>query len=404
MDYAQTLDWMFARLPMYQRQGASAYRKDLHNIRLLCDHLGHPETALRCIHVAGTNGKGSTSHMLASILQEAGYRTGLFTSPHLLDFRERIRVDGQMIPETFVMEFIYGHRSFFEAQDMSFFEMTTGLAFEYFRESKTDICVIETGMGGRLDSTNVITPILSVITNIGLDHVQFLGDTPEKIAREKAGIIKPRVPVVVGQSQDGTRSVFIEEARRKNSEIFFADETEREILPSDLTGSYQRHNIRTVLSAVEQLQKKLQITRESINRGLLNVVANTGLRGRWEKLRDNPLVIADTAHNAEGLAETMAQASTLRFARMHVVLGMVADKDLSRALATLPNSAQYYFCKPDLPRGLDAADLQRQATQFGLLGTVYGSVREAYDAALAAASAEDFIYVGGSTFVVAEIL
>ena len=404
MDYGQTLDWMFSRLPMYQRQGASAYRKDLNNITLLCEHLGHPEASLKCIHVAGTNGKGSTSHMLASILQEAGYATGLFTSPHLVDFRERIRIDGQMIPREFVIEFVENHRAFFEAHDMSFFEMTTGLAFDYFKAAGADICVIETGMGGRLDSTNINTPMLSVITNIGLDHTQFLGETLSQIAREKAGIIKTGVPAVIGQTDKETRSVFAEEATANNSDIIFAEEKVVDLLASDLSGSYQRHNIRTVLAAVQELRKRISIPDESVRTGLLNVVKNTGLRGRWEKLRDRPRVIADTAHNAEGLAETMLQAMTLKFSRMRIVLGMVADKDLARALTTLPQSAEYYFCKPDLPRGLDAAELMRQAMLFGLIGTVYDSVREAYNAALEDASDDDFIYVGGSTFVVAEIL
>ncbi len=403
-EYKNTLDWMFSCLPMYQRQGASAYRKDLDNIRLLCAHLGHPERRLKCIHVAGTNGKGSTSHMLASVLQEAGYRTGLFTSPHLVDFRERIRIDGQMIPQLEVTQFVDRHRHFFESHDMSFFEMTTGLAFDYFSRADADICVIETGMGGRLDSTNVILPILSVITNIGMDHVQFLGDTPEAIAREKAGIIKPGIPVVVGQAEGLIKKVLIEVAEKSGSHISFADENRSALAESDLKGHYQRHNIRTVMTALSQLRQTLHIDPAHIEKGLLHVVKNTGLRGRWEKLSDKPLAIADTAHNADGLRETMAQVAGLDHENLHIVLGAVNDKDLADIMALLPQNARYYYCRPDIPRGLDAHILKAKSVKFGLSGAVYGSVREAYVAALAAAGPDDVIYVGGSTFVVAEIL
>ena len=403
MDYSQTLDWMFGRLPMYQRQGASAYRKDLTNIKLLCNHLGNPQTELRCIHVAGTNGKGSTCHMLASVLQEAGYKTGLFTSPHLVDFRERIRIDGMVIPQSYVMDFVGRHRTFFEAHDMSFFEMTTGLAFQFFKDSGTDICIIETGMGGRLDSTNIITPILSIITNIGMDHTQFLGNTPESIAGEKAGIIKPGVPVVIGQSTSSTKAVFETAAADSGSNIIFAEDGDYQTVKTDLLGKYQRHNIKTVHAALGVL-KHLDIPPTAVAQGLANVARNTGLRGRWEKICENPLVIADTAHNADGLRETMAQAAEVIHDKMRIVFGAVNDKELDGILRILPKNAIYYFCRPDIPRGLDPHLLLLQARESGLSGVVFNSVREAYVAALGDASADDFIYVGGSNFVVAEIL
>ncbi len=404
MDYGQTLDWMFSRLPMFQRQGSSAYRKDLTNIRLLCDHLGNPQNALRCIHVAGTNGKGSTCHMLASVLQEAGYATGLFTSPHLLDFRERIRVNGQMIPKEYVVSFVRDHRDFFESHDLSFFEMTTGLGFNYFKEAGTEICVIETGMGGRLDSTNIINPVLSVITNIGLDHTQFLGTTLQEIAFEKAGIIKPKTPVVIGQANSQTRPVFEDVASRLESKITFAQDQPHTALKTDLRGDYQKYNLQTVFAALNELRPIIKVPQAAVTDGLENVTANTGLRGRWEILNTMPLVVCDTAHNADGLTETMKQVNRQEFKNLHFVLGMVNDKDLSKTLEILPPEAQYYFCRPDIPRGLEAGNLQLAAREHGLKGEVFDSVREAYESAVKQAGPDDMIYIGGSTFVVAEIL
>jgi len=406
MTYPETLDWMFNQLPMYQKQGASAYKEDLTNTILLADHLHNPEKEIKTIHVAGTNGKGSTSHFLASILQEAGYKTGLYTSPHLKDFRERIKIDGKDISEDFVVSFIAQNKSFFEENQLSFFEMTVGLAFDYFRQEKVDIAIIEVGLGGRLDSTNIITPLLSVITNIGMDHVQFLGNTMEKIAFEKAGIIKPKTPVIIGEYTSETKPVFEKKASETQSEIFFASDIIQEIYPSVLLGDYQKQNKKTVLQAIRvlQSQKQFQISEENIKDGFWNVVKNTGLQGRWQQLKEAPKVICDTAHNKHGLEIVMNQVNNQKFDKLHIVLGVVNDKDLDDVLPLFPKNAIYYFCRPDIPRGLDASTLQQKATSFGLNGKVYNSVTEAYKNALENASESDFIYVGGSTFVVAEIL
>jgi dihydrofolate synthase/folylpolyglutamate synthase len=404
MTYKETVEWMFAQLPVYQLQGASAYKKDLTNTLLLSAHLGNPEKEIKAIHIAGTNGKGSVSNMLSSILQEAGFKTGLYTSPHLKDFRERIKINGQDIPEAFVCGFIEQNKAFFEASDLSFFEMTVGLAFDYFRQEKVDIAVIETGMGGRLDSTNIITPLVSVITNIGMDHTQFLGDTLMAIAREKAGIIKPGIPVIIGEYTTETKPVFLAKAKECRSEIHFASDEVSKEYPSDLTGDYQQQNKKTVLQTIEVLQKHFEIAEENSKAGLLHVVQNTGFMGRWQQVHTNPVAIADTAHNSHGLKIVMAQLSKQTFDVLRIVFGVVNDKDLGEILPLLPKNAVYYFCRPDIPRGLDALKLQEAAQQFELSGNVYNSITEAYEAALADASKDDFIYVGGSTFVVAEIL
>ncbi|AWA29683.1 tetrahydrofolate synthase [Flavobacterium magnum] len=406
MDYRQTVGWMFNQLPMYQHQGASAYKADLTNILLLSEHLGFPEKGLKCIHVAGTNGKGSTSHLLASVFQEAGYRTGLYTSPHLKDFRERIKVNGAEIPEAFVVKFISENKSFFESHALSFFEMTVGLALDYFRSEQTDVAIIEVGMGGRLDATNIITPLVSVITNIGLDHTQFLGDTIPEIASEKAGIIKEIIPVVIGEHTRESYPVFLDKAKEMRSDIYFAADLENEDYPSALIGDYQRHNKKTVLQALEVINSQgvFRISDQDIRKGFLNVVANTGLQGRWQQLGHRPLIIADTAHNPHGLEAVMPQIMKQQYQRLHIVMGVVNDKDLDAVLPLFPKKAIYYFAKPDIPRGLPAANLQAAAAQFGLTGNVYDSVQAAYGAARHSAAPEDFIYVGGSTFVVAEIL
>ncbi|KGO90906.1 bifunctional folylpolyglutamate synthase/dihydrofolate synthase [Flavobacterium subsaxonicum] len=404
MTYKETTEWMFSRLPVYQLQGASAYKKDLGNTLLLAKHLGNPEKKIKAIHVAGTNGKGSVSSMLASILQEAGYKTGLYTSPHLKDFRERIKINGQDISEDFVMRFIAANKTFFEAQDLSFFEMTVGLAFDYFVEENVDIAIIETGLGGRLDSTNIITPLISVITNIGLDHTFFLGNTLTAIAGEKAGIIKPGIPTVVGEYTAETRSVFVNKAAEVDAPLYFASDEVLEDYESDLKGDYQHHNKKTVLKAIELLQPYFQVTTEHVNTGLLNVVRNTGLLGRWQQLHENPTVIADTAHNPHGLSSVMQQVQEQKYDTLRIVFGVVNDKDLSEILPLLPKNAVYYFTEPNISRKLDKNILQQSATEFNLKGNVYNSVAEAYDQAMADATHEDFIYIGGSTFVVAEIL
>ncbi|MFO8147224.1 MAG: folylpolyglutamate synthase/dihydrofolate synthase family protein [Gillisia sp.] len=404
-NYSQTVEWMFQQLPMYQRIGADAFKKDLTNILGFSEKLNNPHLNFKSIHVAGTNGKGSTSHMLASILQESGYKVGLYTSPHLKDFRERIRIDGKEIPEDTVIRFIDENKSFLEGHKLSFFEMSVGMAFDHFSREKVDIAVIEVGLGGRLDSTNIITPILSVITNIGKDHVQMLGDTLEEIAFEKAGIIKPGIPAVIGENQVETKAVFNETAKRLNSEIIFAEDLNAENYFSDLTGEYQKKNIQTVVTAIRKLNNiGFTISAENIYKGLLQVKKNTGLRGRWDILQNNPKVICDTAHNAEGLVYVIKQLLKEDFRQLHLVLGVVNDKDLEKILPLFPKEAIYYFCRPNVPRGMNAEFLRDQALKFGLNGSVYSSVSNAYLKALKEAEKTDVIYVGGSTFTVAEII
>lgn len=404
MDYNETVQWMFNRLPMYQQQGASAYKKDLTNTLFLAEHLDHPEKDIKAIHIAGTNGKGSVSNMLASVLQEAGYKTGLYTSPHLKDFRERIKINGEDISKEFVCEFIARNKPFFEEQHLSFFEMTVGLAFEYFRQEKVDIAIIETGLGGRLDSTNIITPVLSVITNIGMDHMQFLGDTLPKIAAEKAGIIKPGIPVVIGEYTDETKTVFLAKAQECSSPIYFASDENLPDYPSDLTGDYQLHNKKTVVKALEVISDSYPVSEENIRQGLLNVARNTGFAGRWQQVHSRPTAICDTAHNSHGLSIVMAQVKTQQYEQLRIVLGVVNDKDLADILPLFPKKVVYYFCKPNVPRGLDAATLKQAAESYSLHGEIYPSVTAAYQKALADSAENDFIYIGGSTFVVAEIL
>jgi dihydrofolate synthase/folylpolyglutamate synthase len=405
MNYQETTNWMFNQLPMYQLQGASAYKKDLTNVNLLANHLDNPHEKIKCIHVAGTNGKGSTSHMLASVLQDAGYKVGLYTSPHLKDFRERIKINGAEISEDFVCEFIEEHNFFFESNDMSFFEMSVGLAFDYFAKEKVDIAIIEVGLGGRLDATNIITPLVSVITNIGIDHVQFLGNTLESIAIEKAGIIKPGIPVVIGEYTPETKAVFLATAAANESEIYFASDLISETDPSDLLGDYQTHNKKTVTQTFKILneQTNFKVIAENIKSGLLHVVKNTGLLGRWQQLGENPKVICDTAHNKNGLEIVLNQIQKETFDHLHIVLGVVNDKELDEVLPLFPKTATYYFCKPNIPRGLDATLLQQKALQFTLTGNTYNSVTNAYSSAKKNAAKNDFIYIGGSTFVVAEL-
>ena len=406
MTYSETLNWLFNQLPMYQLQGASAYKKDLTNVHVLMDYLGHPESQLQCIHVAGTNGKGSCSHMLASVLQEAGFKVGLYTSPHLKDFRERIKINGQMVSEAFVCDFVNQHQSFFEANDMSFFEMSVGLAFDYFTKEKIDIAIIEVGMGGRLDATNIISPLVSVITNIGLDHTQFLGNTLTAIAAEKAGIIKSNIPVVIGEYTSETQPVFLATAKANQSSLYFASDLIATAYPSDLIGDYQIHNKKTVLQTLTVLnqQTNFKTTETDWEKGLAQVVKNTGLEGRWQQLGTYPKIICDTAHNTHGLSVVLNQIQKESFDQLHFVLGVVNDKDLDEVLPLFPKNAIYYFCKPNIPRGLEAAILAQKATPFGLNGKIYNSVSAAYENAKQNAQPTDFIYVGGSTFVVAEIL
>jgi dihydrofolate synthase/folylpolyglutamate synthase len=389
---------------MYQRIGVDAFKKDLTNIIRFSEKLGNPQEKFRSIHVAGTNGKGSVSHMLASVFQEAGYKVGLYTSPHLKDFRERVRINGKEIPEEEVVRFIQENRSFLEENKLSFFEMSVGLAFEHFHRQQVDIAIIEVGLGGRLDSTNIITPHLSVITNIGLDHTQMLGNTLGEIAFEKGGIIKDGVPVVIGETREETQAIFKEIAGRKNSPIIFAEDIPAEKYISDLKGEYQIKNIKTVTAVFNSIKKEWKISEDDIIQGLLKVKQNTGLRGRWEILKESPKVICDTAHNADGFVYTMRQLLKERFDRLHIVLGVVNDKDLSKILPLFPKEAIFYFCKPDVPRGMNAEILRQSAIKFGLKGKVYSSVSQAYEEAIEAAALTDVIYVGGSNFTVAEII
>ena len=405
MTYQDTVNWMFQQLPMYQNQGKTAYKANLDNTLLLADYLQHPEHKFKSIHVAGTNGKGSTSHMLASIFQEAGYKVGLYTSPHLKDYRERIKINGEEVSKRFVVDFMKMHKTFFETHSLSFFEMTVGLAFDYFAKEKVDIAIIEVGLGGRLDSTNIIIPEVSVITNIGFDHMQFLGNTLDAIATEKGGIIKAKIPVVIGEIQNETADVFKEIAIKQQSKIYFADQEITTVLESDLKGNYQQKNIATVLKTIEVIRNSYFIVSdENIQTGLLNVIKNTGLQGRWQILQQQPKIICDTAHNKEGLSYTMKQLQEETYNQLHMVFGVVNDKDVSSILDLLPKKAIYYFCKPNIPRGLNAEDLQTLFLKNGFKGNVYSNVNEALKAAKVNANEDDLIYVGGSTFVVAEII
>jgi dihydrofolate synthase/folylpolyglutamate synthase len=403
--YAETLAYLYAQLPMFHRIGKAAYKADLANTHALMEVLGHPERGLRCVHIAGTNGKGSTSHMLASVLQEAGFRTGLYTSPHLKDFRERIRINGAMIPEEAVTAFVQAHRTAFEPIQPSFFEWTVGLAFDHFRREQVDIAVIETGLGGRLDSTNVVAPEVSIITNIGWDHADLLGNTLEAIAGEKAGIIKSGVPVIIGEADGAIADVFRVKARLEHTSITFVDQVA--VLPyaPDLAGPHQQRNARTVIAAVRALQAKgWAITEEQLRQGLAHTCHNTGFMGRWQVIAHAPLTIADVGHNVDGLRVVKEMLKRTPHERLHIVYGTVADKDISAALGELPRHATYYFCRADIPRALDATLLREQAGAVGLRGEAHPSVRSALQAAQAAAQPQDLVLVTGSVFVVAEVI
>lgn len=428
MDYQETLEYLYSRLPMFTRIGAVAYKKDLHNTIVLCEQLGNPQNKFKSIHIGGTNGKGSTSHMLSSILQQAGYKTGLYTSPHLIDFRERIRINGEMISKDFVVAFTEKTKTIVDEISPSFFEVTVAMAFSYFAEKTVDIAIIEVGLGGRLDSTNVITPELSVITNISLDHTNILGNTVKEIAFEKAGIIKANVPVIIGEYNAETAEIFNIKAKSLESPITYANEnlniaeksfdTEKltitvrnnhEVvytdLELDLNGSYQLKNVLSVLEAVKILREiGYTIDDSHVYSGLKNVKILTGLQGRWSIIGHNPLIICDTGHNEAGIREVVNNLNRLQFQRLHIVLGMVKDKDITSVLAQLPKDAAYYFCSPNLERALAAEELMKLAALQNLSGESYSSVSTAFEHAKENASPKDIIFVGGSTFVVAEVL
>jgi dihydrofolate synthase/folylpolyglutamate synthase len=421
-DYQQTLTYLYNNLPIFQRVGSAAYKADLTNTLALCTVLGNPQEKFKSIHVAGTNGKGSTSHMLASVLQSAGYKTGLYTSPHLKDFTERIKINGQEIGHSHVIDFVNRIKPHIEAIQPSFFEITVAMAFDYFASEQIDVAVIEVGLGGRLDSTNVITPVLSLITNISFDHKDILGDTLEKIASEKAGIIKDEVPVVVSQRQPEVEKVFADKAKHHKAALSFASdefkvtlsETLFEVtkigtlylkeLALPLKGIYQAKNLAGVLKSIEILnQNGFKISTEQLTTGLEKTVTQTGLKGRWQQLGTKPLIICDTGHNAEGVDEVVAQINKQKFRKLFMILGMVKDKDPDQVLSLLPTNAYYYFCQSPIPRAMDADVLKYAAERFGLTGEVMRDVNQAIDKAKAQAGSEDFIFIGGSTFVVAEI-
>jgi dihydrofolate synthase/folylpolyglutamate synthase len=432
MNYQETLDYLYTQLPMFTRVGASAFKKDLTNTIALCEKLENPQHKFKSIHVGGTNGKGSTSHMLAAVLQTAGYKTGLYTSPHLKDFRERIRVNGQMISEQEVVDFVTYHQQDFETIEPSFFEMTVAMAFDAFVRHQVDIAIIEVGLGGRLDSTNIITPLLSVITNIGWDHMNMLGNTLPEIAGEKAGIIKPHVPVIIGEYQPEVAQVFLNKAKKEQAQLVFASEmwnitveklNSANLLPItanpisnlnrtsplhlqlDLTGTYQLKNVKTVLCAIDELRSQgFIITDEHISNALNSVQLLTGLAGRWQTLSTSPLTICDTGHNPDGIQEVLKNIAAVKLEYLHFVIGMVNDKDITKVLSMLPQNATYYFCRPDIPRGLAAEELQQQASSFDLHGQSYPTVTAALQAAQQQATPRDLVFAGGSTFVVAEIV
>lgn len=436
MNYQQTIDYLYTQLPMFQRIGSAAYKDNLDNTIAICKVLGNPENKFKSIHIAGTNGKGSTSHMLASILQSAGYKVGLYTSPHLKDFKERIKINGEMIPEQEVVAFVEKYKNDFEQIQPSFFEMTVGLAFDYFVSQQVDIAVIEVGLGGRLDSTNVITPELSVITNISFDHTALLGNTIEKIATEKAGIIKPGIPVIIGETQAETINTFTDKAHENNVPLILADQRYKAInvvhklnggqlflemdiiktindletitysgLQCELAGFYQQKNIPAVIYAAELINSKgFTITEANIRHGIKNVVSQTGLLGRWQILSHSPLIIADTGHNEAGIKEVLAQVKQTPHRQLHFVLGMVNDKDISTILSLLPKDAKYYFCQANIPRALNVEDLALQAEKAGLKGEICFSVENALSTAKNKAQVTDLVFVGGSTFTVAEVI
>jgi dihydrofolate synthase/folylpolyglutamate synthase len=427
MTYQQTLDYLVTKLPLFSKTGAAAYKKDITNTVLLCEAAGNPQNNIRTIHVAGTNGKGSVSHMLAAIFQHSGYKTGLYTSPHLKDFRERIKVNGDFIREEFVVSFVERMKSFSEEINPSFFELTVVMALEYFGEQKVDIAIIETGLGGRLDSTNVITPELSIITNIGYDHMNILGDTLEKIAYEKAGIIKQNIPAVIGESISESKNIFLEKAKQCTSPIVFADEefsvinavlknNELAVLVSeksndkkeeyilDLNGIYQQKNLLTVLAAVRELIKcGFTLEEKNIKSALAAVKTLTGLHGRWDVVQQKPMIALDVAHNEDGIKQLLLQISLADFEKLHIVFGIVKDKDANKILSLLPKNGTYYFTRAQIPRALPEDELAEKAAAYNLHGEKYPEVNEALEAAITNASKKDLIIVCGSVYLVGEV-
>ena len=403
MNYKETVDWLFNQLPVYQIDGVFKYKLDLSSIKLVCKKINNPQNNFKSIHIAGTNGKGSTSHMLASILQESGYKVGLYTSPHLKDFRERIRINGKKIEKDFIVSFVEDQLNFFNYYNISFFEMTVALAFEYFSKSKVDIAIIETGLGGRLDATNIIIPELSIITNIGKDHSEFLGDNIKDIANEKAGIIKKEIPVVISEYQKEVFSVFKETALKLNSNIYMASEEYFEEYNTDLNGEYQKKNIKGVIKGLSILNN-FKISKNDIKIGLLNVMNNTGLKGRLELINNSPKVVVDVGHNIEAFRAIIKYLETVIYQNIKLILGFVKGKDFEKILDILPRDAIYYFCKPNVSRGLPTDELLEYSKKIGLKAKKFSSVKLAYSSCLKDSDKDDLIFIGGSNFVVAEII
>lgn len=404
MNYQEAVEYLFTQLPIFQRQGQKAYKANLNNTLALDTYLQHPHRSFKTIHVAGTNGKGSVSHMLASVLQEAGFTVGLYTSPHLKDFRERIKINGTMLEEAFVTDFVMLHKAYFETLQPSFFEMTVAMAFQYFSHKNVDIAVIEVGLGGRLDSTNIISPLVSVITNISLDHTDLLGTTIEEITHEKAGIIKKQTPVIIGEYTPVTRTIFEEKARLLQSDIFFTNTDNKALPEADLKGIYQEKNIATVLQTISILQEQLDISNNAIQKGIANTIKNTGLQGRWQLLSENPKIICDTGHNAAAFTYITKQLKDEIYNRLHIVWGMVKDKDVASILEWLPKNAQYYISQPDIERAMSADDLLQYFKNKGFDAGKYPSIKDALKNAKKNATHNDLIFIGGSTFTVAEVI
>ena len=403
MNYSQTINYLFSRLPMYQREGSKAYKINLDNIIAGIKYLKNPHKKFKSIHIAGTNGKGSTAHMLSSILQTSKYQVGLYTSPHLKDFRERIKINNKMITKKYIIDFVERNKKIFEKLQLSFFELTVMLAFEYFSKKKVDIAIIECGLGGRLDSTNIIKPEISIITNISLDHTDLLGDSIEKIATEKAGIIKPNTSVIIGRSQISVREIFNTIAQKNNAKIIYADN--KKTYETDLKGRWQKENISTTLTAINELKLNgWKIDNKSIKNGLLNVVKNTSLLGRWQIINTNPTTICDTGHNEDGLKAVCNELKKIKYEKLHFIFGTVKDKKLNSILPLLPKKASYYFCNANIERAMNAKSLQQKSLQYSLIGKSYTSVFDAIRSAQNRASKNDLIFIGGSTFVVAEAI
>ena len=427
MTYQETIEYLYQQLPVFHRIGKKAFKADLNNTIKLCEHLDNPQHKFKSIHIAGTNGKGSSSHYLASILQSAGYKTGLYTSPHLKSYTERIRINGIPIPENEVVSFVEKNKNFLEELKPSFFEMSVGMAFEYFAKEQVDIAIIEVGLGGRLDSTNIITPLLSLITNISFDHTDILGDTLPKIAFEKAGIIKSNIPVIISERNSETEDVFVEKANNENAPIYFAEDyfkvedfEERNLLlevdilklntnqkfkiQSQLIGEYQSKNILGVLKTIDILnQSEFRVSANAISEGIKNVITQTGLQGRWQVLSKHPLMICDTAHNVAGITQIIKSLKKIKYEKLWMIIGFVSDKDISGIMELLPKNANYIFCEANIPRALDSKELLNHAKIFGLVGEEIKNVNDAINFVKSKASSNDLIYIGGSTFIVAEI-